>query len=78
MTVDKPNPTVANVKKNVHVARFLVVVGVGLLVWGISVGSVDRSVLGGFLLILGIVGYAQEKKKPLKKIKSEVSTDKGI
>ena len=56
ITDSKPNPASTNAKKNVRVARFLVVVGVGLLVWGISVGSVDRSILGGFLLIDGVVG----------------------
>ena len=73
----KPNPTSASVKTNVRVARFLVVVGVGLLVWGISVGSVDRSILGGFLLILGAVGYAQEKKKISNKTKTEAYMRKG-
>jgi membrane-bound ClpP family serine protease len=50
------------VKKHVRLARFFCVVGIGLLIWGISDGSIDRGVLGAFLLILGIAGYVQEKK----------------
>jgi hypothetical protein len=42
------------------------VVGIGLLLWGTRDGSVDRSVLGGFLLIVGIAGYAQVRKERLR------------
>ena len=66
ISADKPNPTPAKVKKNVRLARFFCVIGMGLLLWGISDGSVDRSVLGGFLLIVGIAGYFQERKRAVR------------
>jgi hypothetical protein len=59
----KPEPVSGEVKKLVRLAGFLCVVGVGLLVWGIGEGLVDRSVLGGFLLVVGVAGYFQERKK---------------
>jgi len=62
VSANKSNPTSADVKKHVRLARFFCVVGIGLLIWGISDGSIDRGVLGAFLLILGIAGYVQEKK----------------
>jgi len=56
-------PTPAMLTQRLRQAKSFCVVGFMLLIWGIANGSADRIVLGGFLLILGIAGYHQEKKR---------------
>jgi hypothetical protein len=59
IAAEKPTPTLPDGKKNMRLVRVFCAVGLVLLIWGIADGSVDRGILGGFLLIIGAAGYCQ-------------------